>query len=207
MLEQFVYSVDGKDYQVNVVRKRIKNIHFRFRDGAFYISCNRLVSKRSMVDGLDKFAKKMINRSLKESRNNENFLYIFGESYEKKYPINISFYEITEENAEKILRKILLEYLSEKVPEFASKMGITEVYKIKVKNTKTRLGSNSRATKTLGFSLQLVRFSYEIIDSVIVHELAHCLVFDHSDRFYNVVYQHCPNYNILRKKLIHSEYK
>ena len=47
----------------------------------------------------------------------------------------------------------------------------------------------------------------EIIDSVIIHELAHHFVYDHSDNFYKVVYKYCPNYDILRKKLIKAEFE
>ena len=72
---------------------------------------------------------------------------------------------------------------------------------------KTRLGSNSRKTNKLAFSLSLVHYSKDIIDSVIVHELAHYYEFNHSFKFYNIVYKYCPNYKILRKKLIKGIYK
>ena len=57
------------------------------------------------------------------------------------------------------------------------------------------------------FSLELIHFSPEIIDSVIIHELAHDFYRDHSIRFYNVVYQYCPNYDSLRNKMVKGEFK
>ena len=60
--------------------------------------------------------------------------------------------------------------------------------------------------KTLTFSFVLIHYSKEVIDSVVIHELAHDLFFDHSSNFYNVVYNYCPNYDILRKQLVKGEF-
>lgn len=206
MSTAFNYTIDGKTYQVNIIRKRIKNIYFRFQDDQFFISCGRLTSERAIIGGLNKYARKMIQRAEKKASAKDETLYIFGVPYDRKYPINLTTVSIIDTNEDEKLKTLLMDYLFERIPYFVEEMGIKEIYKIKVRNTKTRLGSNSRRTKTWSFSLQLVHFSKEIIDSVIVHELAHCKVFDHSSKFYDVVYQHCPNYNVLRKKLIHSEF-
>ena len=80
-------------------------------------------------------------------------------------------------------------------------MGITHTYKIRVRKMKSRYGSNSRKTMSLAFNLSLVHYSPEIIDSVIIHELVHDKVFNHSEKFYNEVYKYCPNYKALKRKL------
>ena len=209
MSELLSYTVDGKEYPVKLTRKWMRSIQYRFRDGTFLISAPKLVSKSTIFKGLDKFAKKLVSREEKTPSITNEYIYIFGEQYPINN-INIDNSVIDASDKEKLnkqLSKILLNYVTESVNKFAKEMNVNEPYKIKVRNTKTRLGSNSRRTKTLAFALSLVHFSKEIIDSVVVHELAHCFVFNHSKAFYNVVYQHCPNYNVLRKKLIHSEFK
>ena len=80
-------------------------------------------------------------------------------------------------------------------------------FQVKVRQMKSRYGSNNRSNKTITYSLVLLHYSIEIIDSVIVHELSHHFVYDHSPNFYKVLYKYCPNYDILRKKLIRSEFE
>ena len=72
---------------------------------------------------------------------------------------------------------------------------------------KSRYGSNNKRSKTITYSLTLMHYSLEIIDSVVVHELTHCFVYDHSDNFYRLLYKYCPDYDKLRKKLIRAEFK
>ena len=79
-------------------------------------------------------------------------------------------------------------------------MGVELEYKVKIKEMKSRLGSNSKATNTLNFTSKLIHFSKDAIDSVIIHELAHYFYFDHSKNFYDVVYKYCPNYDKLNKE-------
>lgn len=210
--EKLEYLVDEKTYSVIVTRKRIKNITYRFKDGCFYISAPRIASNVIIFKGLDKFAKNLIKKSIKPNAISNEYIYVFGERYPfNNINIDNSAIEYSDRDIKKLfekkLKKLLLDYVTESVKRYGLEMGInTDIYRVKVRNTKSRFGSNSRTTNTLAFSSQLVHFSKEIIDSVVVHELAHCKVFDHSKEFYNVVYQHCPNYNILRKKLINSEF-
>ena len=53
---------------------------------------------------------------------------------------------------------------------------IKKPYRVSVKKMTSRYGSNSSQTHTVSYSLVLLHYSVEIIDSVIVHELAHDFV-------------------------------
>ena len=86
-------------------------------------------------------------------------------------------------------------------------MGVIPPYKVKIKAMKTRFGSNSKQTHTISYASHLYTFSRDILDSLIVHELSHHFFFDHSSRFYSVVYKYYPNYkkdNVKLKKRIYK---
>ena len=209
---EFFYKVNGKDYPVNVINKRIKNIHYRFRNGEFIISAPRLVSKKVIINGLDKYAEKLIKAEEKTKSKGDGYLYLLGvkiyidESGEIKFHNAESIKYKSKMDLDKKLKKFFLDLITKRVEYYSSLMR-RHLYKVRVNNAKTRFGSNSKKTKTLNFSTMLMAYSIEIIDSVVVHELAHILFYDHSKNFYNVVYKYCPSYDIYRKKLIKGEFK
>ena len=110
------------------------------------------------------------------------------------------------EQLEKKLKKWFLEYITSRNQYYEQVMGIRTPYKVRVRKMTTRYGSNSKSTHSITYSMVLMHYSCEIIDSVIVHELAHHFVRDHSKKFYNVVYQYCPNYKALHKRLRKGEF-
>ena len=208
----FFYKVNGKDYPVNVTHKKIKNIHYRYRNGEFLISAPRLVSKKVIINGLDKYAIKLINSEEKNQAKGDGYIYLLGvkifvdEMGEIKFHNAESIVYKSKIDLDRKLKKFFLDLITKRVEYYSSLMRLP-LYKVRVNNAKTRFGSNSKKTKTLNFSTMLMPYSIEIIDSVVVHELAHILFYDHSKNFYNVVYKYCPSYDIYRKKLIKREYK
>ena len=210
-MNSFFYKVDDKEYLVEVTHKRIRNIHYRFVDGVFKVSCPHITPRSVIVKGLNKFAPKMIARGEKSKPIGEDYMYLFGSKISLQESGEISF---TNGNKlvykdhidlDKKLHKMFLSILKDKVAYYSSKMGVP-LYRVSLRNMKTRFGSNSKKTKSVHFSYVLIHYSHPIIDSVVVHELAHILVYDHSKKFYDVVYKYCPDYDIYRKKLIRGEY-
>ena len=210
IVENYEYSIDGQNYPIVITRKTMKNVTYRFRNDTFYISAPRFCALAFILKGLDKHGPGLIKRCVKPTKSNSEIVHIFGEPYPiNNINIDGKILDYTDQRKFYVdTYYMLYDYVYERVKFFGAQMGInTDIYRVRVRNTRSRYGSNSVHTKTLAFSMQLVHFSPEIIDSVVVHELAHCFVYDHSKRFYNVVYQHCPNYNMLRKKLINSVFK
>ena len=196
MKKETTFIYNDITYPVVIEYKRIRNTYFRFKDGKFVVTSSYLVSVSSILKSLEKFAPKLLkNKKEKEQPYSENYLYLFGEK------LDYNPYSSDPKKLEKSLKNNLLDYLNNRVPSLKSLMGVTNPYKIRVRKMKSRHGSNSRKTMSLAFSLSLVHFSPEIIDSVIIHELAHDKVFNHSQKFYNEVYKYCPNYKLLKRKL------
>jgi len=72
--------------------------------------------------------------------------------------------------------------------------------------SRSRYGVNSLRTHRLTFALELAYYAPAIIDSVIVHELAHDFERNHGPRFYAIVYAHCPDYKKLYASLRKHRY-
>lgn len=89
--------------------------------------------------------------------------------------------------------------ISERVAQYAHKYGFTPNL-VKISSAKTRWGSCS-PDGTLNFTWRLVMAPLEVIDYVVVHELAHLRVKDHSRKFWRVVEDICPAYKKQRKWL------
>ncbi len=65
--------------------------------------------------------------------------------------------------------------------------------KIIFKNLRNRWGSATREG-TLNFSFNLVKAPKDVIDYVIIHELCHLRIKEHSHHYWNLVNQYCSDY-------------
>ena len=210
-MNNFFYIVNGQEYEVVITHKHIKNVHYRFKDNKFFVSCNRWILKSQITSGLDKFGASLIKRSTKPEPIGEDYIYLFGDKvkiYDKGQLSFGQYGEFSYKNREDMLKKakkIFKQIMTERTNYYANLMDCPK-YQVSVRNMKTRHGSNSKKTKRIAYAFHLIHYSIEIIDSVVVHELAHCKVFNHSKSFYDVVYKYCPNYKIYHAKLNKGEF-
>ena len=198
-ISEFIYKYKDKDIPVHVRYSRQRNIYYRYRKDGFHVSAPYLTGQKTIIKGLDKFADKLIVQFEKMNSNysfDYDFVYLLGEQVSLK-SLNIEnmqdLHDFMQKNAEI--------YIKELVRKNEEIMGILEPYKIKIKPTERQFGSNSKRTHTLSFQIDLIHYSKEIIESVVVHELAHDFERNHGKNFYNIIYKYCPNYKELQKKL------
>ena len=84
-----------------------------------------------------------------------------------------------------VLRKEAKRVLSEKTAYFAKKFGLS-YNEIKIMSSKARWGSCS-GKKNINYSLFLLLLPEKFIDYVVLHELAHTVEMNHSERFWGLL--------------------
>lgn len=89
--------------------------------------------------------------------------------------------------------------IADRVKYYCAVMQVT-VGRITIRNQKTRWGSCSSAGN-VNFNYQLYYLPDELLDYVVVHELAHRRHMNHSKEFWSEVAQYCPDYRARRKQL------
>jgi len=105
----------------------------------------------------------------------------------------------TEELFENWLRKLAKKSLVNRIYKLAENLTF-KVGRISIRGQKTRWGSCS-SKGNLSFNYNLLRYRKEVIDYVIIHELCHLKEMNHSDKFWKLVGDFCPDYKELRKEL------
>ena len=85
-----------------------------------------------------------------------------------------------------------LKVIPERVKYYAPLLGV-KYGRITIRNQRSRWGSCS-GKKNLNFNYLLMLTPPEVIDSVVVHELAHLKEMNHSERFYAEVLRVFPDY-------------
>ncbi len=212
MTSSFVYTKDGVNYAVSLTTKRTRTIRYRYRDGGFVVTAPLLTSKATIIQGLDKFFDRLTKENPHCTGFGDDYVYLLGHkiAIQSEGKINFSdgssiIYESHEE-LEKKLKKWFLKYITIRHRQIEKEMKTYE-NKVRVRKMYTRYGSNSITHKSITYSTILMHYDKAIIDSVIVHELAHCFQSNHGDKFYKIVYKYCPNYKELHKNLRKGNYQ
>lgn len=91
------------------------------------------------------------------------------------------------------------EVIARQTAHFAEVMGV-DYGRITIREQKTRWGSCSSAGN-LNFNWKLILLPPEVLDYVVVHELAHRREMNHSEKFWRVVEQVLPDYKERREML------
>lgn len=126
------------------------------------------------------------------SRAIEEFVQSKSGWIEKHLPSSPICEKLTDTELEE-LTKQAKSHIPQRVAFFAGQMGIS-YGSISIRHQKTRWGSCS-GKGNLNFNCLLMLCPSEVIDSVVVHELAHRKEMNHSYQFYAIVYRFFPEYD------------
>jgi len=216
---------------IDTIKKDIKNIHLgvyppdgRIRVAAPLKTSNEtirllILSKKSWIR---KQQKKLLNQERQSKRE-----YVSGEShylFGKRYRLNvihtdkkpkieikkktyIDFHvsqNLTTKQREKIFENFYRSKITKLVPILAKKwqkkIGV-KVSEIKIRKMKTKWGTCNPVGKQIILNLELVKQPQHCIDYVIVHELAHLIEKNHSEKFIDIIEAVLPNWEITKDEL------
>ena len=97
------------------------------------------------------------------------------------------------------IRKQAWQRLPEMLARLSRQTGL-DYQKMTIRSQKTRWGScSSRGTISLNDQLMFV--SQEAVEYLIIHELCHRKYLNHSNKFWQLVARHCPNYAVYEAEL------
>ncbi len=119
-----------------------------------------------------------------------------------KFIINLSDKRPLKKEIQKTYEKWLMvkaeKYLESRTAKLGTKIGI-KPSKITIKNLKGKWGSALSGNITLNSNL--MKCPKDTIDYIIIHELCHLKIQDHSHRYWNLVRKHYPKYEEKVKEL------
>lgn len=103
------------------------------------------------------------------------------------------------EQLRKWLQRQAAQAVNDALDTYTAQMGLHPV-KVSLRDQKTKWGAcTSRGTLT--FNWRLVMAPPEVLEYVVIHELAHLQELNHSARFWAIVEAHCPGHKVHKKWL------
>lgn len=185
MLQQLKIQNDDREILLTVIRSSRKSIGLEVRSGKdVLVRIPASLSDRELKNFVEKHREWIFNKtaqiqSRKDARNSTGAA-----------PAE----NLSPEEIEKIKEKI-----GARVRYYSQMMGVT-TGRITIRNQKTRWGSCS-AKGNVNFNYQLYYLPEELLDYVVIHELAHRRHMNHSGEFWAEVEKYCPEYRQRRKQL------
>lgn len=152
---------------------------------------------------------KILNANLTQARL-EDEVELFGQIYSVDHPLVAPLQKMLEKIEvndqtkvlacyDKFYKQIAMEHLTSRASYFAQKMELT-YQELKFRKMKSRWGSCS-SKKVITLNTMLMKVEKELIDYVVVHELAHLVHMNHSKAFHELVSVYLPQAKLHRQKL------
>jgi len=174
---------NGVEIKYKVNKKPIKHLYLRVKNGFVEVNASGMVSK--IV--IEKFILKNAEHIIKKL-NNQKYYFLFG----KKYLNNgIDLQSLYKTKTPQVVLPFVLEY--------SKKMNL-HPSKVSFRFNKTRWGSCSYKDSIV-FNYYLAKLPIDIIEYIVVHELAHIKHKNHKKEFWKLVEKYIPDYKDRLKRL------
>ncbi|MGB7956857.1 MAG: M48 family metallopeptidase, partial [Candidatus Nitrosopolaris sp.] len=126
--------------------------------------------------------------------------------------------QYVEELYEHWLMKTAKAVLKNKVESYSERLGINTPEKIAIKRLKNRWGSINKYRDTINLNVNLLKTPDDVMNYMILHEICHLKIKEHSYRFWDLLRKFMPDYqekidwlrvngsNLVEDNLVHFEY-
>lgn len=198
-------TLDNQTFNVFITRKNNKNMYLRVKKDGIYVTCNYFVTNSMIKSFIIKNESDIIKMNeivQKKEKKNEEFYYL-GNKYDVVILNTVSKIEFIgnqvfvknktylntflKNECERIFNervKICYNLFEENIP----------YPKVMIGKMKRKWGYCNKKQELIKLNFELIKYSIDEIDYVIIHELCHFLEFNHSKNFWNYVKKYKPNY-------------
>jgi predicted metal-dependent hydrolase len=142
-----------------------------------------LIDAKNLIEKKKKWIEEAVLKLEKKALNDDEFFYL-GEIK------NISDFDI--KNIDVFYKKEIENYIPFLVDKYSKLMNLYPT-SIKYRKNKRTWGS-CNYKNGLNFNILLMKFPIEIMEYVVIHELAHIKHKNHSRKFWDLVEDYCPDY-------------
>lgn len=187
MLAELWISLDKEEIEVEIIRSKRRSMAIQIRtDGSVVV--------RVPMHASDRAIKRFVSAHARWIADNR------GQMFERRKKLADNLYDIPAwESLSAADKKIAKQKIMEHVDYYARRMEI-DYGSISMRNQKSRWGSCS-SKGNLNFNYRLAYLPEELLDYVVVHELAHRRHMDHSAAFWEEVETYYPAYKKCRQML------
>ena len=198
-------TIKGQTFNVFITRKNNKNMYLRVKKEGIYITCNYFITNSMIKSFIEKNEDDIIRMNetvQRKEKKNEEFYYL-GNNYDVVVLNTVSKIEFVgnqvfvknktylntflKNECERIFNervKICYNLFEEDIP----------YPKVMIGKMKRKWGYCNKRQELIKLNSELIKYSIDEIDYVIIHELCHFLEFNHSKNFWNYVKKYKPNY-------------
>lgn len=198
-------TIKDKIFNVFITRKNNKNMYLRVKKDGIYITCNYFVTNNMIKSFIEKNEDDIIRMNetvQRKEKKNEEFYYL-GNKYDVVILNTVSKIEFVD-NQVFVKNKTYLNTFLKNECERIFNERVKICYnlfeedipypKVMIGKMKRKWGYCNKKQELIKLNFELIKYSIDEIDYVIIHELCHFLEFNHSKNFWNYVKKYKPNY-------------
>ncbi|EFI41448.1 MULTISPECIES: M48 family metallopeptidase [Peptoniphilus] len=190
------------EYEIIINKKNIKTLRVSATAEALLVSAPENMNREIIMNFIEKNKIQLeemisLKRNMKYQNDIGNkIIYLFGKRLDEMLVENID----TEEKLELLYKKELLKILPMIFEKYNKLTGLMQ-REFKIRKMNARWGTCYPDRKLINLNLYLAKRPIDEIESVVLHELVHLKIANHSKKFYTEIKKYMPDYDEIHKKL------